>query len=361
MDICSIPVVPATKIATEAGKVGNNQPSSATIIERGRASLTHIERGHWLDWRNIIEALAAGRTNALLAAGTNAPQGREYRDAMGRWLRCHGFDRINKSDRVRLLKCADNLAAIDEWRDGLPPDQQLRFNHPRTVWTQWNKSLRDTKNDANASSKPASSAQIDIWNSWTPEQRRSFLASVGLDALLAAMPKTMVAEINRRIRKQDTRAHPKKKTFPTLEQALSSPRDVGPNSADEIERKLARQPEAETARLKPVNAALESEIDELKKPPEAEIAKHATAGEIDHLTDTIERLDGSFSPSRNRTSSSTDLFDDDWRRLLQQELEDRILAIRRTAVHTHLTPREWRALDRMRKRASALLLAGGAS
>ena len=138
MGIYSIPVIPATKTATEAGKVGNNQPSSATIIERGRASLAQIERGHWLDWRNVIEALAAGRTIALLAAGTNAPQGRRYRETMGRWLRCHGFDRIHKADRARLLKVADNLTAIDEWRNGLPPEEQLRLNHPRTVLATWN-------------------------------------------------------------------------------------------------------------------------------------------------------------------------------------------------------------------------------
>jgi hypothetical protein len=28
---------------------------------------------------------------------------------MGRWLRSCGFDRINKSDRSRLLRCADHL------------------------------------------------------------------------------------------------------------------------------------------------------------------------------------------------------------------------------------------------------------
>ena len=123
----------------QTGKVGNDQPCTSTeIIARGRASLAHIERGHWPDWRNVIAALAAGRTIALLQAGANVPQGRRYREAMGRWLRCHGFDRIDKADRSRLLKVADNLTAIDEWRNGLPPDEQLRLNHPRTVLATWN-------------------------------------------------------------------------------------------------------------------------------------------------------------------------------------------------------------------------------
>jgi hypothetical protein len=129
----------------QTGKVGNDQPCTSTeIIARGRASLAHIERGHWPDWRNVIAALAAGRTIALLQAGTNVPQGGRYREAMGRWLRCHGFDRIDKADRSRLLKVADNLTAIDEWRNGLPPDEQLRLNHPRTVLATWNATQRQS-------------------------------------------------------------------------------------------------------------------------------------------------------------------------------------------------------------------------
>jgi len=41
-------------------------------------------------------------------------------------------------------------------------------------------------------------------------------------------------------------------------------------------------------------------------------------------------------------------------RLSLAALDDLILAIRRLAARRHLTPAEWRALDRMRRRAERL-------
>jgi hypothetical protein len=43
-----------------------------------------------------------------------------------------------------------------------------------------------------------------------------------------------------------------------------------------------------------------------------------------------------------------------WRRLPLSELADQILQIQRTAAHRHLSDREWRMLDRMRRRRAAL-------
>ena len=43
-----------------------------------------------------------------------------------------------------------------------------------------------------------------------------------------------------------------------------------------------------------------------------------------------------------------------WRKMPLEELQAHILKIRRAAVRQHLTPAEWRVLDRMRKRATAL-------
>jgi hypothetical protein len=44
-----------------------------------------------------------------------------------------------------------------------------------------------------------------------------------------------------------------------------------------------------------------------------------------------------------------------WRRLALPDLEILILKVQRSAVHQHLSPAEWRTLDRMRARRAALL------
>jgi hypothetical protein len=43
-----------------------------------------------------------------------------------------------------------------------------------------------------------------------------------------------------------------------------------------------------------------------------------------------------------------------WRRLPPADLEMLILAVRREAAHRHLTAAEWRLVDRMRERVTAL-------
>jgi hypothetical protein len=44
-----------------------------------------------------------------------------------------------------------------------------------------------------------------------------------------------------------------------------------------------------------------------------------------------------------------------WRRLPPPDLETLILQVQRSAVHRHLTPGEWRELDRMRQRRGELM------
>ena len=57
--------------------------------------------GEWIDSRRAA-------TFCREASGGH-DKGRRFNKAMGRWLRSRGFDRINKSDRSRLLRCADHL------------------------------------------------------------------------------------------------------------------------------------------------------------------------------------------------------------------------------------------------------------
>jgi hypothetical protein len=108
--------------------VGNDQPIQG-IIHRGQVALVRLERNQtWPDWCEVIKALAKGREICRQASG-DQDKGRRFNKAMGRWLRCYGFDRIDKSDRSRLLKCADHLEDINTWRSGRSLSEQLELNH----------------------------------------------------------------------------------------------------------------------------------------------------------------------------------------------------------------------------------------
>ena len=120
--------------------VGNNQPIEG-VIHRGQAALVRLEQNQtWPDWCAVIKALAKGREICREASG-GQNKGRRFNKAMGVWLRCYGFDRIDKSDRSRLLRCADHLEAIDNWRSGRPLSEQLELNHPRIVFERWQRTL----------------------------------------------------------------------------------------------------------------------------------------------------------------------------------------------------------------------------
>jgi hypothetical protein len=120
--------------------VGSDQPIQG-VIHCGQLALVRLEQNQtWPDWCAVIKALAKGREICRQASGAHH-KGRRFNEAMGRWLRCYGFDRINKADRSRLLRCADHLEAIDTWRSGRPLSEQLELNHPRIVFERWQRTL----------------------------------------------------------------------------------------------------------------------------------------------------------------------------------------------------------------------------
>ena len=79
----------------------------------------------------------------MLEANVNNPRGYGYCTAFAKWLRCHEvFQAIDQADRKRMFDCLDNLGAIEEWRGGLPPLQQLKWNYPIIVLREWKRSQR---------------------------------------------------------------------------------------------------------------------------------------------------------------------------------------------------------------------------
>ena len=164
--------------------VGNDQPITSAV-QRGQAALAQLEQYQtWENWVAVIEAMAEGREVCRQATGQ--VKGRRFNEAMGRWLRCYGFDRIHKADRSRMLKCADHLRDINIWRAGLPLHEQLALNHPRTVFTRWKRSLQDK-----GTSKPAKEERSGLCAAWiaaNDSERTEVLRAFGYPAFKRIIP-----------------------------------------------------------------------------------------------------------------------------------------------------------------------------
>jgi hypothetical protein len=166
--------------------VGNDQPIQG-IIHRGQVALARLEQNQtWPDWCAVIKALAKGRDIRRQTSGGHN-KGRRFNEAMGSWLRCYGFDRIHKSDRSRLLRCADHLEAIDSWRSGRPLSEQLELNHPRIVFERWQRILGKDEDTATPTpsvnqnpKKPSGFTDAE----WTDALR----TNLGFERFLRVMP-----------------------------------------------------------------------------------------------------------------------------------------------------------------------------
>ena len=185
----------APDCAGEPVKLGSCQAYS-DIIRRGQAVLARLECNlTWeAEWRDLILALGEGRDIALRVAGADRPQGAEYRKAIGPWLRCYGFDRINEGDRSRLLRCFDNLTAINAWRLALPVEQQAKLNNPRIVLAHWLRSLppaspvacrREGRSGAENSAANITIADVLAWlPQATAEEKRRVAVALAQDTAL---------------------------------------------------------------------------------------------------------------------------------------------------------------------------------
>jgi hypothetical protein len=196
-------------------KVGTVQPSAGDTISRGRDAWARLREGQcWTDWIHVAAALATGRSVAMREAQTNTPHGARYRAAIGTWLRCWGFDGIDKTTRSRLLDCHDNLTEISAWRNALPSEKQRLWNHPRVVLTRWRKSLQAPTTKPRARKAPPGLAAA--WAAEGPAGQRAQLDRVGTDQLCKILSPKMLAELRERMVKQDLRGGDSSSTLAVL-------------------------------------------------------------------------------------------------------------------------------------------------
>ena len=124
------------------------------IVRQGTAAWKRLKKDKsWTDWLAVGEALQVGRELAMYQAGTNEPSGKGYSQAFSRWLVANKLDDMDKSDRAKLFKVMDNLAAIEQWRAKLTLSERLKLNHPVTVlrnyqeWTRLQEVALDADED----------------------------------------------------------------------------------------------------------------------------------------------------------------------------------------------------------------------
>jgi hypothetical protein len=196
--------------------VGNDQPIK-DVIHLGQLALVRLEQNQtWADWCAVIAALAKGREICRKGSGGH-DKGRRFNKAMGRWLRCYGFDRIDKSDRSRLLRCAVHLEAIDIWRSRRPLSEQLELNHPRVVFDRWQRALvKDQKTPIPSVNqnpkKPSGFTDAERTDAEWTEALRTHL---GLERFLRVLPDEWRAQMQLRAANQiigrEKRLHPNKR------------------------------------------------------------------------------------------------------------------------------------------------------
>jgi hypothetical protein len=144
--------------AMTASRLGqSNRDPDNVVIRRGREAFDRIASERtWNDWLAIGEALQHLRAAAMRDAFTNQPVGSAYNEAFGLRLQQHGFDRLDKGDRWRLLECMQHRDEIEAWRSTVPLNKRLQWNHPATVLRRW----KATQVIPGAAKKPSAYAQL---------------------------------------------------------------------------------------------------------------------------------------------------------------------------------------------------------
>lgn len=131
----------------------SEQPTKLNqIVSDAQAAWARLNNSNtWADWVLVATALAAGRGEAMLMAGTNKPSGTKFKREINRWLKEKNLDAIDKTTRSRAIECFEHLADIEKWRVTLSVSERLALNHPTTILRHWKR--KTVARDPNAVKK----------------------------------------------------------------------------------------------------------------------------------------------------------------------------------------------------------------
>jgi hypothetical protein len=117
------------------------------LIAEGLRAFASLKRGNkraFPSWLAVGEGLSAGRRllmerlqlNDLHISGIG-------QKAHTLWLRESGYVAVPSEARVALSKIAnpEHLLRIKKWYEALSEKQKLRWNHPTTIWQNWQRHI----------------------------------------------------------------------------------------------------------------------------------------------------------------------------------------------------------------------------
>jgi hypothetical protein len=123
------------------------QPSAISTeetIREGREAWQRLTKGRSRqDWWAVGRVFELARKEAMRTAHSNVPQGPRYRNEYRLWLEVNElkdlseFAKKNKAVVSHLIKCLENLPAIETWLATLPLNKQMVFNHPTVILRNW--------------------------------------------------------------------------------------------------------------------------------------------------------------------------------------------------------------------------------
>jgi hypothetical protein len=120
------------------------------LRRRALEALRRIVKGRtWEDWKTIAEYVATGREWAMRTSNSNQPNGIRYNQALGVWFKRnpHFQTDIDNSERNDLMRCWENLPAVEHFLDGEAPSRRRQLNHPTSIWRAYKRKLAELDKD----------------------------------------------------------------------------------------------------------------------------------------------------------------------------------------------------------------------
>jgi len=122
-------------------------PDNNELIAEGLRAFASLKRGNkraFASWLAVGEGLSAGKRllmerlqlNDLHISGTG-------QKAYTLWLRESGYVTVPPEARVALSKITnpEHLLQVKKWYGALSEKQKLRWNHPTTIWQNWQRHI----------------------------------------------------------------------------------------------------------------------------------------------------------------------------------------------------------------------------
>jgi hypothetical protein len=145
-----------------------HNPSDSDIIREAQEAAHRLVAGQsWEDWKAVARALQVVRTQSMAEANTNKPEGKHYAAAISRRLADAKLDKLlggneHKALRCRLLDLIDRISDVETWRAKLPTNKRLKWNHPLTVYKNWQNSIIPTNNNSEKPGSPVAKLKQSV-------------------------------------------------------------------------------------------------------------------------------------------------------------------------------------------------------